>query len=546
MGDVVDIRPKTRKEPRGSRGEKAGRLLLPFCPQIKIGDRFTVILGKSIDGKRASGQIGQPVIELVIEHWPYSFEISRYIFSESEQDQLRTRKGDILLAITNEIQPIRNEGELLAAVLSAQNPASESDSAASNGNPRDRICVRGPIKKVDADLEGCLIGRNTLVLRPKNHSAWTDHLIQFFELASYYLPCAWEWLAQATSAASGSELVSLLRRVHIPIVPAEMAQELQDRNAAYQELSESEADGIELLECRNRNEFDRQLLQVRAEIYAVQQAREASSSGPYLIRNFYPFPIAFPYRSTAGLRDHTLLVEQFRVTEGVLAFVGSLALVLNSPASSELSKVFSDRRNFSDGAWLEIGRTAIKTLNSADHGDLAHGLKLLFGGIFPKRADRLVELRNNYHHNRIDSSKISDKTSEMSALLATCFDELAFIVRFPLIRICDGVKVDRSGRHIHEIEYYRGADPIHEAGFMKSERAHSSGLYVNTDAGLKDLFPFITIYECPNCSQPETYFLDRAGKNHGWSVKSFERGHSLEVQDVSDGLSKWCGHEQQP
>jgi hypothetical protein len=534
MGDLVYLRNRDR-----GRG-RARRSLLHFRPQITIGEHFEIILGQEITGERVASLTGPRVIE----HAGAGFEVSQDGFANFPPNQQFTREGDLLLTL-GQSRRLTHAG-LLSAILGNQSPSQESDSVPTGDRSRDRLCVRGPIKKVEGATRGCLIGRDVILLRPKDHLACADILLRFFHLANFSSFGPWEWLEKATGATSGSDLVGLLREVCIPVVPDDIADVLEENHVAFDELSHAEPDVMGLLECRNRGEFDRHLLRLRAENYALSQAREASSSRPYLIRNFYPFPIAFPYYVLAAHQGHALLVEQLRVAESLFAFVASLALALSSPASGELPKAFSERRNFSDGIWLEIGRTAIKTLDSADHGDLADGLKLLFGGIFPERADRLVKLRNDYHHNRIDNARISDKTSEISTLLATCFDELAFIVRFPLFRICDGVKVDRlSRRFIHEIEYYGGADLLHEARLMESERSYPSGLYVKTEAGPKDLFPFITIHVCPDCSQPETYFLDRAGKNQGWFVKSFERGHSLEVQDVAEGLSKWRGKDPQ-
>jgi hypothetical protein len=117
-----------------------------------------------------------------------------------------------------------------------------------------------------------------------------------------------------------------------------------------------------------------------------------------LIKTFYPFPIAFPYRALSPLHNRDLLDGQFRATECLLAFVGSLALALNRPAPSELVKAFAECHNFSDGKWLGLGRKASKMLGSAAGRDLPDGLRLLFDGRFNKQAGELVELRNDYHH----------------------------------------------------------------------------------------------------------------------------------------------------
>lgn len=75
---------------------------------------------------------------------------------------------------------------------------------------------------------------------------------------------------------------------------------------------------------------------------------------------------------------------------------------------------------------------------------------------------------------------------------------------------------------------------------MEFDTVLHEGLYILTDAGTKELFPFISVRRCASCYRDETFFLDSLKKDRRtWCVKSFEYGHTLEVTDITDELSKW-------
>jgi hypothetical protein len=258
MGDVVDIR-RARRHPKG---ERPALPLLPFCPQIKIRDHFTIIRGRAIAGKLSTSPTGQRVIERA----GAEFKVSQYELNQSPRDQQRTREGDLLLTIGPPPKPPNPEVDVLAAILDKQNSPSESNSMPTGANVDDRLCVRSGVMKVDAASKGCFIGRDTVALRPKNDSASADDLLQFFEVGGFSTFGPWDWLARATTAKSRSGVVHSLKELSVPVVPGEIAEALQESNSLYEEFSHNdEPDVAGLLESRNRNEFDRRLLRLRAE-----------------------------------------------------------------------------------------------------------------------------------------------------------------------------------------------------------------------------------------------------------------------------------------
>jgi hypothetical protein len=407
-------------------------------------------------------------------------------------------------------------------------------------------------RKVDADLKGCVIGKNVIVLRPKSDTVSAEDLLKFFNLPGFDLTQCFKLPHRAKPAKSAEEasrrprreVEGLLSDLSIPEVPNGIVRTVQEADSILDGLfdnwreSPSSAYMMDLLASSSRNELDRRLARVKAESHAFEQALTAYNSLAYLVRNLYPSTIAFPYHcinAVAVSHPTDRIRKQLSVAETLLAFVGSLVLALSRPPSSDVVKAFDDIRSFSEGHWRNLGTRAAGMLPSGREGDLESCLRALFRGNFARRAGRLVEIRNHFHHGRDYGS------DELSELLRGCMDELAFLVRFPLFRVCGLVGSKRQTNEIvHEIEKYLGAETVHERMRIPLTGLLHDGLYVQTDTGPVELFPFLTVRRCPDCSQDETYFLDRLGKGrHGWLIKSFERGHQLEDHDIADGLSRW-------
>ena len=58
------------------------------------------------------------------------------------------------------------------------------------------------------------------------------------------------------------------------------------------------------------------------------------------------------------------------------------------------------------------------------------------------------------------------------------------------------------------------------------------------DGNWSQLYPFVVAFNCPNCRYRETYFIDRWDDRKGMvTLKSFERGHTEEKEDVASTLA---------
>ena len=180
---------------------------------------------------------------------------------------------------------------------------------------------------------------------------------------------------------------------------------------------------------------------------------------------------------------------------------------------------------------------AASELRAENRDGLANQLKALWRGRFERNAQVLTKLRNDKHHGgkKERSSSIAEKTR---GKLAECFEDLAFLIKFPVIRVFNP-DVPRTGMWIHQVEIYKGDHPAHEHATIEREVPLPASLYVMTDEGPKDLFPFVSVRECDTCGELETFFLDKREKGATWSVKSFEHSHPLKAEDIAAALEAW-------
>jgi hypothetical protein len=117
---------------------------------------------------------------------------------------------------------------------------------------------------------------------------------------------------------------------------------------------------------------------------------------------------------------------------------------------------------------------------------------------------------------------------------------LSFLTHYP-IRLVQDFDLDRSsGEFSLKCLRLYGDGPGFPQERVLSPRAFSNGDLL-LDLGNHNwvpLYPFIVASNCPNCRYRETYFIDRWNDKESTSLmKSFERGHLEERDDISEALA---------
>ena len=120
--------------------------------------------------------------------------------------------------------------------------------------------------------------------------------------------------------------------------------------------------------------------------------------------------------------------------------------------------------------------------------------------------------------------------------------DLAFLTEHP-IRLVRDLDVARGTRsvvlHTLRCEGDHPGFPQERIGYP--EPLTKNDLYIEVEPGhWVPLFPFVVPRNCPTCKTREIYFVDRwPGKGCPALLKSFERGHTVESNEVGEGFEIW-------
>jgi hypothetical protein len=278
---------------------------------------------------------------------------------------------------------------------------------------------------------------------------------------------------------------------------------------------------------------------------------------PIRIADTYPLPIAYSWSLLRGIWDpRDRYREQLRHAENILAFLGSVSLSILDEADygrAQLDLKVPWQGGISFGAWKLIAQRSAKVFRSYEDHPLATSLSRLNVGSETKGfgADMatLIRARNDFHHGRGPTMEedVAAASNEAQERLQRCMDALSFFTRYP-IRLVQDFDVDRrNDDFVLKCLRLEGDGP----GFQQ-EKLHFSKALPRGDLVMDlgngnwvQLYPFMVASNCPHCRYRETYFVDRWNDRKGTVVlKSFERGHTEEKQDISDTLAGIVGRHQ--
>lgn len=266
------------------------------------------------------------------------------------------------------------------------------------------------------------------------------------------------------------------------------------------------------------------------------------------------FPIAYQFRLLSSHSNPVLLyLEQLRLAENILAFVGSIvaAFVTNCSDASDIQDVAFWRGGLSPGDWKEISLRGLSRLDQTQGSPFALTLCGLWATgkrkkitKFGEALDFLISLKNDAKHDR--GPRTEDEVKNVCKLieekLRVCLHHMTSLTQFPIRRVEEQDYCSDTNMMIMKTFCYSGDHPALPLEIVKYPSPLSlKRLYLETEPGQWiTLYPFLSAQHCRECKQLETFFIDRwDGLGKPAILKSFERGHSLKSIEVGKEMEKW-------
>lgn len=294
----------------------------------------------------------------------------------------------------------------------------------------------------------------------------------------------------------------------------------------------------------------------------LEQAGELSSlvaenlrrqGEPYrLFQDSYPYPIAravrrFKHSSSPAEKHEAALL----CVEALILSLGIVSLSLSAQRGwGDLAEVQAwvtgmQQGGVSLGHWVGVIRATGTFARGS--GDEAAGLAKATA---PKKGGKglmadlgsLVEMRNKIRHGAGPRTRAEVERS-LENLEKPTFRALAassFLARMSLVHTSKLRWLPNIGKYEVTGLELMGDHPDFEPAVFETDRPLADDrLYMVTRQGeVLPLWPFCVLDDCPTCLTPEVYYPDRL-KGTTALLKSLDRGHELEREEVFEDLKRW-------
>jgi hypothetical protein len=267
----------------------------------------------------------------------------------------------------------------------------------------------------------------------------------------------------------------------------------------------------------------------------------------------YPLPLAYSYRlADAEFETFRVLKELYRNTEGLTAFLASLALVLApTPTGRRKDTILRAWRGkgATFGSWYAILEKTTPTIEE-DKGHLYRSMQQLLGtkanpSSFAETMTWLIDRRNDLHHGDLPVGPRADLLiQEVRSWFEHCASESAALWQHPLRLVLDYDAVRNKDYVVATCLDFSGDHPV---GRKVQERYQGipkkQDLYILQDGKQWiSLYPFISVHYCPHCNARETYYVDAwQGTGEEANLRSFERSHEEVSEEIGQELTLRLG-----
>jgi hypothetical protein len=403
---------------------------------------------------------------------------------------------------------------------------------------------------VSPGLIGAFASDTVIVIRPKSETADPFIISQFLNSTIGQSILA----SHARGAYAPTLSVGAIRTIAMPVFSGDVARGLREL-ADLEQTLRTKADKLRAGRLDIFSPGPDYLTQTR--IQSLRQTSKAMSESlqqaetlDFQIRNFYPYPLAYGYRTLIGVTvPAAKYPEQLRVAENILAFLASLSLALISAADRDrvgIDVEKSWRGGVSPGHWREMAQKCSAVLSAYADNRLAQALSNLWRdkkkSSFQKTTDHLITAMNDFKHHRGPKTEEDFQSSiqQIDGYLRDCLADLAFLTEYPSRLIRDMTAV-RGSRTVSIIALRCTGDHpgLAQEQVPYPESLIKDDLYIEIDENRwASLYPFLISRTCSQCKTREFYFIDKWSDSRA-IVKSFEQGHTQELSDIGNAMISW-------
>jgi hypothetical protein len=296
----------------------------------------------------------------------------------------------------------------------------------------------------------------------------------------------------------------------------------------------------------------KKLPEIKREIVKLDESLQQPANIESQIRNSYPFPVAYVYRTLESITAlHDLYKEQLRVAENILAFLGSVMLAIveeKARSQLDLNLVEMWRGGISPGHWRQLCARISPILKETKLDPLAMSLSSLWldrgKKAFRDSFEKLIVSKNDFKHDR--GPRIEEEflqyTERTKDSLFVIMQNLSFLTDHPLRLVTDFDTIrDSSEIKVNCLRYVGDHPGFKQEQIIYNDLVTKNDVYIQSQPGSwRSLFPFITVHNCPHCRIREIYFVDRLnGGEKSAKLKSFERGHTEESKEIGEAILNW-------
>ncbi len=211
---------------------------------------------------------------------------------------------------------------------------------------------------VPEDWGPCLPNHSVIVLRRKIAATDPEPIRQFLSSS-----IGFEGISARASILKDTVIritPSVLSDLTIPIVPYEVTDSLAEADQIERTIAQ-EAVTVRtmrqrILSADSLDQLHASLNVLKSQLLAIKYGLLQSADLSYRIRNYYPFPLSYPYRILQGEHEKIRVLKQIcRTAEVQVAFLSSLAFVLGpKPEGKTKERVLSSwkGKGATFGSWM--------------------------------------------------------------------------------------------------------------------------------------------------------------------------------------------------